>query len=219
MKKILHLIAFVSYVSILGGCAAPANQQAMSIRPDQAKSITNKKLQKLFEVGSVTGGKETNPMWTSQVDNTSFKQALVDSLKNLNYLATTDKPVYKIDATLQELKQPIIGLTFDVTSQINYRVDGPGLNKNFPITATGSATMSDAFLGIERLRIANERSIQENIKSFIEALSNEKLMQAASQDTNSSTSSPAPNIRAKCADLGFAVGSPEFNNCTKKLTN
>ena len=42
-----------------------------------------------------------------------------------------------------------------------------GLSKSVPITVTGSATTSDALVAIERLRIANERSILENIKAFI----------------------------------------------------
>ena len=46
-------------------------------------------------------------------------------------------------------------------------MNGSGLSKSVPITVTGSATTSDAFVAIERLRIANERSILENIKAFI----------------------------------------------------
>ena len=65
------------------------------------------------------------------------------------------------------LDQPLFGLTLDVKSSVDYQVTGLGLSKSVPITVTGSATTSDAFVAIERLRIANQRSILENIKAFI----------------------------------------------------
>ena len=209
-------ISFILSIIVLSGCATPANQKAMTIRVDDAASLSNKNLHKLFEVGTVSGGKETNPLWTSQVDSASFKQALVDSLKYLNYLSTDDKPLYRIEVVLQELKQPIFGLTFDVISVATYHIEGSGLNKNYPITATGSATISDAFLGLERLRIANERSIQENIKSFIRVLSKEIL---SAKPIKNNTDNPTSNINQKCSEIGFTPNTTEFNNCIKKLAN
>ena len=221
MNKPIYISLIFSLVIIVSGCATPANQKAMAIRVDEASSLSNKNLHKLFEVGNVSGGKETNPLWTSQVDNTSFKLALVDSLKSLNYLSTDDKAPFKIDATLQELKQPVIGLSFDVTSVVTYKLEGAGITKTYPITATGTATVSDAFLGLERLRIANERSIQENIKSFISALSKENLnlKKQNKNNTNTNTNNSPSDINQKCSDLGFKLNTVEFNTCIKKLTN
>jgi hypothetical protein len=215
MTKSIYIFFIFSLVINISGCATPANQKAMAIRVDEASSLSNKNLHKLFEVGTVSGGKETNPVWTSQVDNASFKLALLDSLKSLNYLSADEKAHYRIDATLQELKQPVIGLTFDVTSVVTYRVEGSGFTRNYPITATGTATVSDAFLGLERLRIANERSIQENIKSFVSVLSKENLNIKKINNTDN----PASNINEKCTDLGFSPNTIEFNNCIKKLSN
>ncbi len=217
MNKSIYITLIFSLVIIISGCATPANQKAMAIRVDEASSLSNKNLHKLFEVGNVSGGKETNPLWTSQVDNASFKLALVDSLKSLNYLAADNNASFKIDAILQELKQPIIGLNFDVTSVVTYKLEGGGLTKNYPITATGTATVSDAFLGLERLRIANERSIQENIKSFLNVLSKENLNTQKSNKNN--TNNSTPDFYQKCSDLGFNLNTVEFNNCIKKLSN
>jgi hypothetical protein len=217
MNKSIYISLLFSLVIIISGCATPANQKAMAIRVDEASSLSNKNLHKLFDVGTVSGGKETNPLWTSQVDNASFKLALVDSLKSLNYLSNDDKALYKIDATLQELKQPVIGLSFDVTSVVTYKLEGSGFSKNYPITATGTATVSDAFLGLERLRIANERSIQENIKIFIGVLSKENFNTKTINKNN--THNPATNINQKCIDIGFNPNTVEFNTCIKKLSN
>jgi hypothetical protein len=65
----------------------------------------------------------------------------------------------------------MFGLTFDVTSTVRYTVEGQGKRKIFPITAVGTATTSEAFAAVERLRIANEKSIKENIKKFLNELS------------------------------------------------
>jgi hypothetical protein len=42
------------------------------------------------------------------------------------------------------------------------------------ITAIGSASFSDSALGVERLRIANERSIQKNLETLLEDLRQQK---------------------------------------------
>lgn len=143
----------------------------MVIKPETA-SIVKQDQKGKFNVESVSGGKATNPMWTSQVSKENFEAALKESLA-LSGLSTAEQSAdqYKIDANLQSLKQPLFGLTFDVVSTVNYRVYKPGYEKQFPITATGTASVSDAFVAINRLKIANERSIQENITEFIKQLS------------------------------------------------
>ncbi len=159
-------------LSILSGCAAPATKQAMVIRTDAVSSIVKAEQKGKFSVDAVGGGKATNPMWTSQVSRESFEGALKESLAVAGLTsAEPSANQYKIDADLLSLKQPLFGLTFDVVSAVNYRVYKDGFEKQFPITATGTATTSDAFVAITRLKIANEKSIQANITEFIKQLS------------------------------------------------
>lgn len=75
-----------------------------------------------------------------------------------------------LSAELNELKQPLIGISFDVVSTVDYRIESESVTDQFSITATGTATMSDAFVGVARLRIANEKSINENIKALLKKL-------------------------------------------------
>ena len=144
----------------------------MTVQPTEHAAL-NPKLKGAIRVESVTGGADTNPLWESKVDNDSFKKALEDSLSIAGYLApgNSDAP-YVISAALEKLKQPFIGLTFDVTSTVLYKISGNSIKKEYPVTATGTATMSDAFVGVERLRIANEKSIKENIKALLIQLQN-----------------------------------------------
>jgi len=170
MNKIIYfLLAFA--VAFLSGCATSASQNAMSIGVQDVPIKLNNDLKEKIYVRNVTGGKETNPLWTSQVDNVSFKGALDQSLTIAGYKSkTAAEAKMQIDASLQSIEQPLFGLTFDVKSTVLYTVNSESGQKVFPVTATGSATPSDAFLGYERLRIANERSIKENIKQFLQAV-------------------------------------------------
>ncbi len=165
------LAAAITMAALLQGCATPATQQAMAVNYGEAAATTRPELKGAFVVRNVSGGKDTNPLWTSQVDNAGFKQALSQSLAVTGYGAAPGQPGrYQIDAELQQLEQPLFGFTLDVASSIQYTVEGDGMRRRFPVKATGTATTSDAFVAIERLRIANERSIKENIKEFLRQL-------------------------------------------------
>ena len=171
MSKKMILSAIV--LAMLSGCAAaPANIQAMMVKPESVANVVKEEQKGKFVVYAVAGGKSTNPFWTSQVSNENFEGALKDSLA-ASGLTNADKTAsqYKIDAELVSLKQPMFGLTFDVVSTVNYRVHGASVDKIFPIVATGTATTSDAFVGVTRLKLANEKSVQANIMEFIKQLS------------------------------------------------
>jgi hypothetical protein len=159
-------------VAVLSGCAAaPANKAAMIVNPENVTSVIKEEQKGKFIVSAVTGGTATNPFWKSKVSNESFEAALKESLALTSLAATESGSKYKISADLVSLDQPSFGLTFDVISTVNYKVYGDTFEKVFSITAKGTATTSDAFVAITRLKIANERSIQENISDFIKQLS------------------------------------------------
>jgi hypothetical protein len=158
-------------LALLSGCASPALQQAMIVKPEVVSGHIKTEQKGKFAVENVGGGKVTNPMWTSQVSREAFEGALKESLAVAGLNSEPSSAQYKIDADLLSLEQPLFGLTFDVISKVNYRVYKDGFEKSFPITAKGTATVSDAFVAIARLRMANEKSIQENITEFIKQLS------------------------------------------------
>jgi hypothetical protein len=164
-------ITLISAVVVISGCATPASQQQMISQPNEVGAKINSALVGVVSVRNVTGGQDTNPMWVSQVGTNEFRGALTESLRAYGYLAgESGKSKLIIDANLQSLSQPLLGLTFNVTSTVTYTVQRDGTLKSYPVTATGTATTSDAFIGTERMRIANERSIKENIKQFVSIL-------------------------------------------------
>ncbi len=145
----------------------------MSLDHTDIVTKPSEKLKSQVYVRSVKGGKDTNPAWISQVDTQSFKGALERSLNVVGYFSDHATAKYIIDAEIQDIKQPAFGLTFNVESLVFYSVETSSDSRKLPITAIGSASASDTLLGVERMKIANERSVKENIRSFIDRLTSQ----------------------------------------------
>jgi hypothetical protein len=173
MTRKLQLFGAVAVTAVLlqlGGCATPATSQAMTVKPGLAAPV-NPRLKGAVAIDDVKGGKETNPLWTSQVDAAGFRKALSDSLAIAGYLAPDPGSAkYKVSADLRSLDQPLVGFTLEVKSNVHYEIAGVGAPRAYDVQATGTASPSDAFVAFERLRIANERSVMENIKEFLNRL-------------------------------------------------
>jgi hypothetical protein len=96
---------------------------------------------------------------------------LEQSLAISGYKASDpSKAKYLVHAELKKLGQPLIGIDFDVVSEVSYTVEVGDEKNTYPISANGTATFSESVIGFERLRIANEKSIKANIIKFINFL-------------------------------------------------
>lgn len=170
MRSILTALVAVVIPLLVTACSSNTSPGAMTAVPyGQAKP--NPRLAGAMSVGTVAGGQETNPLWTSQVDNESFRQALTNSLRAYGYLApSADRASYSLDANLMSLDQPFIGFDFDVTSTVNYTLRGQGTERSYPVTAVGTGRMSDSVAAVIRLKVANERSIKANIEKLLNEL-------------------------------------------------
>ncbi len=174
MKRTFRYV-FLLLLSInLAACASGARPEVMSVKPDAAYKISQKnKFYQSIGIEFVAGGEKTNPLWTSKVDNASFQTALESSLAAYHLLDQDGDPEYLLNAQLLTLDQPLIGLSFDVTSDVKYQVkkaSNDSVVYDQKKTATGTATMGDSVLGTERLRLANEFSIRKNLKEFLDDL-------------------------------------------------
>ncbi len=159
------LVASVLAALTVGGCAT---QQAMTVDTGTIASPVAK-YRNAVAVRSVSGGQVMNVLTVPGVTDEPFKAALESSLAATGYLARTGTAKYFIDAEIKNLEQPLIGLDLDVVSTVTYKVSG-AITATYPITAKGSATFSDSPIGVDRIRIANERAMQQNIKAFLLAL-------------------------------------------------
>ncbi|WP_228706116.1 hypothetical protein [Marinobacter sp. LV10R520-4] len=126
-----------------------------------------------LNVTNVSGGEETNPAWTSEIDNDAFAGALKQSLRKQGLLSGNGR--YQLEALLLEVDQPIFGLDFEVTTNVRYiltdRENNDAIVMNETIVAPYTATIGDAFAAIKRLRLANEGAGKANIMSLLKKLS------------------------------------------------
>ena len=155
----------LALASMLSACAT---QQAMTVNSGTIAS-QQPKYKNAVAVRSVTGGAAMNVLTQLGVPNEPLKAALEDSLRANGYLSS-GTPKFYVDAEIHNVEQPVIGLDYDVTADVTYKLSGAGPVATYPIKSKGHATLSDSPLGVDRLRIANEREMQENIKQFLTAL-------------------------------------------------
>lgn len=166
MKYVIIALAAFS----LAACASASNPGAMV--PDVTNTTLIEEGSNLYEavtVGEVDGGRETNPLWTSQVSSDDFAEALRQSFAAHAMLAT-DSGMYRLDAELAELQQPFAGFNMTVTSQVNYtltNVETGEVVYESSVEGEYTAAMGDALMGTERLRLANEGSIRTNIELML----------------------------------------------------
>ncbi|MGK0524144.1 MAG: hypothetical protein ACI92N_001783 [Pseudomonadales bacterium] len=165
--RILAVLAALLYLT---GCASGAKMGNMVYEgPVKAYDTA---LENNVTVTNVSGGKETNPAWTSEIDNDAFAGALKQSLQKQGLLSGSGR--YQLEALLLEVDQPMFGLDFKVTTHVRYILtdsDNNGtvvLNKT--VVAPYTATIGDAFAAIKRLRLANEGSGKANIQGLLNKL-------------------------------------------------
>ena len=173
MRSLLFKLTVALFLTVsLGACAQGARTNAM-IAPVTAETIlpATDPLVGSTKVGSVTGGKETSPLWKSEISSETFKAALEQSLR-LNTILGDEAARLTVDAKLISVEQPFFGASMTVTTSVAYTVtDSAGaVILDETVTTPYTAAFSDALLGAERLRLANEGSAKANISKFIDKL-------------------------------------------------
>jgi hypothetical protein len=172
MNAKAKIIALMLALSLLQACAAAARSDRM-VPENISPAATAQTV--MLSVGSVGGGAATNPMFSSQVGDEEFRQALSETLQaaGLSNRSASAQNTYTVEASLTGLSDPIMGFSFTVESEVYYQVTRNSDSTTIfaeSIKASGTAKVGEAFVGTERLRIAKEYSIRENISAFIEAI-------------------------------------------------
>jgi hypothetical protein len=175
LSAIARAVVIAGALSALGACASGARPTQMAVSTASLKPIApGVPGYKELRVAHVGGGGGTNPLWMSNVSSNDFLNALEASLKASNYLADDpEKAKTEITAELVDLKRPLAGLDMSVTTRVRYSGKAlPAGNQAFDetVAATGTAKLGDAFIGTERLRLANEAAIRANIEAFLQRL-------------------------------------------------
>ncbi len=171
-KKIMPMALLLLALG-LSACASGAKPGAM-LAPNTPQTTTsaNSNLREAVGIGQVAGGRETNPLWVSDVSSSDLAEALRLSLSVRTMLAIRDER-FRLEANMIDLQQPMMGIDMTVTSKIRYRLTRVADNVIVfepLITAPFTAAFTSSLVGVERLKLANEGSIRENISQFLAAL-------------------------------------------------
>ncbi len=166
------LILVVICAGFLTGCASPATVQGM--RP-KSPTLQNKHP---FSVSvQVAGGRDTNPIWTSEISGDAFVKAIRESIAEsglFRSVITTGSGDYLLEVIIVNVDKPLIGLDMTVNLTANWKLTHVPSNKTVYqelIPQHYTATIGDAFFGIKRLRLAEEGAARGNIEEGLTRLS------------------------------------------------
>ncbi len=172
--KLIKFALILTAAIYITGCASGAKMENMTFHGEQ-KSYSEE-LKQSVGLSDVTGGKETNPAWISEISDEAFSGAVKRSLQEQGLLSDDGK--YKLKVKLIKVEQPMFGFDLEVKTHVQYTLTNSINNSilfNKTIVAPHTATFNDAFVAVKRLRLANEGSGMKNIEQFLEKLSELKI--------------------------------------------
>jgi hypothetical protein len=165
-------LPLLAVVSLLAGCATPAGHEGMT--PD-SYDIAKKHPQTVSV--SVGGGNETSAAGKSQISNSEFQLALEAAITKSQVFSGViqgNGGNYLLNVTMFSVEQPSFGLSFTVKLEAGWtlkRADNGTVVWQESIKSSHTATTSDAFAGVARLRIATEGAAKDNIKQGLAKIS------------------------------------------------
>ena len=172
--KLVKFTFVLVVCSYLWGCASGAKMENMVFHGDQKKY--SEEIQENLGLGQVSGGKKTNPAWTSEIDNEAFLGAVKESLKSQGLYSDNGK--YRLEVNMLKVDQPLFGLDLEVTAHVRYiltNVDSGAVIFDDTVITPHTAGVGDAFAAVKRLRLANEGSAKKNIEGLLNKLSDLRI--------------------------------------------
>lgn len=174
MKKLARngvVLSLIAATALTAGCATASRPDDMVATPPTAVHRNSDSVSV-----AVSGGKETNPMWTSQISNDAFAQALRDSIQKSGLFGSVSDAGgnYKLNAFLGKVDQPLFGLSMTVKMEVSYTLVDTRSGKTVwqkDVASQYTAHPSDAFAAVKRLRLANEGAARANIQEAIADMS------------------------------------------------
>lgn len=177
IKKMTVNLAVLGSIFMIGCAGAAKVEQMVVPRHESSFLMAKGELKDNINLTEVSGGKETNPLWKSNIGNKEFKEALIQSLKDAQYFGGEDSN-YQLSANLLKVDQPFAGINLTVTTEVEYilieKNSGQEILKE-TITASYTAGFSESAIAVKRLRLANEGSVRTNIHELLKSLSNLKI--------------------------------------------
>lgn len=172
MKLLSKLAIAGVVVGALAGCATPSTYEGMvptgfdtAKRHAQSVSV------------AVSGGRETGAMDKPQITDAALAQALTESIAKSQTFSRVVQGAggdYLLTVAMTSLEQPSFGLSFTVKMEAGWtlrRAANGAVVWQQAIFSEYTATTSDAFAAVTRLRLATEGAARNNIAQGLARIS------------------------------------------------
>jgi len=166
------LLGLCGCVVLLGGCATATTSQGMV--PTSYQVVRTHPQTVSVEV---KGGKQTDSMGKAQISDATFQQALVESINKSQTFSRVVEGAggdYVLSVILFSVDQPSIGFSFTVKIEAGWTLKRANTGTTVwqeSIRSEYTATTSDAFAGVTRLRMATEGAARNNIAEGLSRIS------------------------------------------------
>ena len=157
---------------LLGACASAPERPAMQVTVSPVALTT---APGGVEV-AVSGGRPTSELEGASISDDDFKAAVEASLvaaRAFERVAAGASARYALNASIVRLTRPLFGGTFTVEFEVAWTLTDRSRDlvlMRKGIATSGTATMSEAFAGAARLRLALEAASRANIQALLREL-------------------------------------------------
>ncbi len=135
-----------------------------------------------YSVGlNTSGGETTNPLWTSEISNEAFGQAIREAITEnglFRSVVSVGQADYLLEVTLINVDKPMAGLDLTANVTVSWKLTRVATHKivfQSVVSKSYTATMGDALVAIKRLRLAEEGAARESIQEGLLRLSRLQL--------------------------------------------
>ncbi len=157
----------------VAACAMPARVESMVVDQEPAAGPASGGGPAIGVV-LVEGGRETMPLFNSEVSDDSFARALKRSLaENRLWVEDASRARYALHARLDRKDRPQRGLSKTAESSIRYALRDLKSGQTVfetRVTTEHTVTAGDAFVAASRERGANEGAMRKNFAELIARL-------------------------------------------------
>lgn len=160
---------------LLVGCSTSAKPKAMlGLKLPQARTTHDPVV--VSVKGGEKGGEKPNRLLASAISSENFRTALIESVRKTALFKSVEgsgAAVYRLEATLEDLDQPMMGFNMSVALRVDWKLIRLSDNQvlwHTKILTPYTAKLGEAFVGTTRLRKANEGAARQNIEQGLAKL-------------------------------------------------
>lgn len=176
-NQILLCLTFATLISALAsGCAITPRPQGM-----QAKSVMVQNHYPFSVSVKSEGTKESNAFGGPGVPGDPFAEAIRNSIMKYGLfrsVITAGAGDYLLEADIAKVDAPAAGFNMTVSMIVNWKLTHVATGKIVFQETTYkayTATVGDAFVGVKRVRLAEEGAARENIEDALDHISRLRL--------------------------------------------